>query len=272
MLLYGTHRSGGPSTSNLSGRFQANSGTTLTASATPHALSDTYTTLMTPTHDCWSLSVLVWGTSTGAIQTDMLINIYKGGAGSEVPFISNLAAGWTVGVDTGPGRYYWFPVYIPANTRLSAKCQAVIISDTVNIIVTGYGGGLPPHWVGQGVETLGANTAASQGTSITPGTSADGTFVNIGTTTARYGYVLPMMHGNMADTAISTGITTLDLGVGDSPLSGLSDFSFGANANEWIAPHQVGRFCDIPAGVVLQARAQASATAEDRDYLVYGVY
>jgi hypothetical protein len=69
-----------------------NMGTTVTASATPHALTGTPTQIIaTTSYEAEWLEVTIHNTSTATTLTDALLNVYIGAGGSEVLFIDSMA-------------------------------------------------------------------------------------------------------------------------------------------------------------------------------------
>src|SRR3990167_10951507 len=99
-------------------------GTGITASATPHALTGTPTEIIAATtYGAEWIRITFSNTTTAATNTDGLVNLYIGGAGSEVLFMDSLLAGWSSSMLVGDGdvRTFWFPVRIPRGTRLSAE-------------------------------------------------------------------------------------------------------------------------------------------------------
>ena len=275
MALFVPAPRAGPREANFSGRPATTFGTTLTASATPHALPASPTEVVASTAaDAELVEVTLHGMSTVGAETDGLVNVYVGAGGSEVVLLPNLLAGWTL-IFTGAGtqRSYRFPVRIPRGTRLSADLRAEIASDTVQIMVTLYHlGGM--HWSGAGVEVLGANTAASRGTDVTPGTTSEGTLTSIGTSGRAYRYVLPAVMGN-ADETLTASVLSCDIGTASAPIAGLEEFMCFASTAEWqgSVDNGQGRFVDIASGTALYARLQSSAAdAEAKSVCIYGVY
>jgi hypothetical protein len=251
-------------------------GVTITASGTPHALSASFTDLFAATaHDTYWVSLLCHGSASPATQTDALLNIYIGAAAAEVLLIPDLAVGWSV--SAGGGGYcktYEFPLFIPAGSRISAKSRALVGSQTIEVMMQLHGGGEPSGWCGRGVESVGANTAASQGTSVTPGGASEGSFTDIGTTVNAWRYILVMPQGTLTDTNMTTAMQSYDIGVGGATYKSLEEFWFINNgASETSGPLMSrGRFVEVPAGTALQLRGQSSGTAEAMDCLIYGVY
>ena len=250
-------------------------GTQLTASATPHALPASPTQLIASTavEGEW-LYVAIHNMGVAATVTDALLNLYIGGAGSEVLFIDSLAAGWssTLALGNVPQRY-WFPVRIPRGTRISGSLRSLIASD-VGTVYVAVGNSNGEHWVGSGVETLGEVTASSKGTAVTPGSSSEGSWASMGTTGRRYRYLNMRSMGNN-DTSIVAGAIAWDIGSGSAVLQGMEGKMFSIdNASEtqqmWEAR---GLWCDIPSGTALQLRGQSHTTPSGAQTgILYGCY
>jgi len=252
-----------PSSTNL--------GTTVTASATPHALIGTPTPIIASTsYEAEWIEITIHNTSTAATLTDALLNIYIGAGGSETLFIDSLAAGWTEQANDSVPRTYWFPVRIARGTRISAELRALIASDTVKVGIR-YGVSNGSHWVGSGVETLGETTASSRGTAVTPATSAP-SWVSIGTSGRRYGYVDISVQGNN-DTTLLGHTTSWSIGTGSALLHTLGGFLTSSWTSEAHRQLRTGRWCDIPSSTALQLRAWAGQSPSGLQYAsIHGVY
>lgn len=258
---------------NYSGRPTTTWGHTLTASATIHTLGAKVELIASTTYESEWIAVSLHSTATSAAITDLLANVYIGAAGAETVLLPNLAGGWAsfpVTNSSIPVRYL-FPVRVARGTRISAACQALIASDTVVITVELYGGGMD-GWVGSGVEALGALTASSKGTAVTPGTTAEGTFTAIATTGRTYRYVWPRMVSN-STAVLTASIRALDVGVGGALFPGLENFVEWGMAVEVINPLGTGRYVEVPSGTALQARLQSHDTdVVAKSVIIYGVY
>lgn len=261
---------------NYSGRPTTTWGTTLTASATPHALGSKSVIVASTTYDARMVVIRFHGTSTSATVTDALANLYIGGAGVEQVLIANMLCGWAQIISsTGPGIGYAFPIRIPRGSRLTMDLRALIASEQVYAMVSLIGGdadwGLP---VGVGVETLGADTSLSRGTQVTPGTTAEGAWTSIGTTTRRWRYVVGMQVGN-ADVTQNVSVMALDIGTGSALIPALENFTFTNTSGEIVVPDNMdpGRWCQIESGTALQARLQGhTSDTENHSVVLYGVY
>jgi hypothetical protein len=257
------------------GQFTLTTGVTLTASATPHALPASPTELLSAasnTIEAEWIRVSIHGTASSVVDTNSLLNIYLGAAGSETLFIDSLSSGWAAGViDHGLPRTYWFPVRIPRGTRISASLRALIASDTAEVIIElGVSNGT--HWVGSGVETLGEVTASSRGTAVTPANIGPA-WTTIGTTGRRYRHISVGVQGNNDTSILDTWYAWI-IGTGSAVYQNLAwmltrSDNLEAHDNETDA----GWWCDIPSGTSLQLRAHSSNTPSGLVYAtLHGVY
>lgn len=258
--------------SNLSGRPTTTQGIVLTASATPHALPAAPTEILSATSfEANWIEIIVKNTRTAATVTDSLLNLYIGAASSEVLLIDSLSSGWAHNHDFARGMYYWFPLRIPAGTRLSGSLRALIASDICNLEVN-YGWNPNLAWSGVGVETLGEDTANSRGTSVTAGDASEGAFTSIGTNSRRYGYITLGVQGNN-DTSMASGTCSWDVGTGSAVLQGMTRFEQVQSSDEYHSNIHHGWWCDVAASTALQVRGQFSATPSGQNYItLHGVY
>lgn len=264
---------------NFTGRPATTWGTVLTSDGTTNVEPATETQLIASTSfDTDWVNIWFHTNFTAATDSDSLVNIKAGTAGNEVSIIPNLLAGWVSG-PAGPSstRKYGFPLRIPAGTRLSATHRSVRVSTGVTCMIELLGGGGITHWAGTQVEAIGADTANSTGTYVTPGGVSEGTLTRLGATdgaatiAGNWGYCLPMLGGN-TDTTMNAGILTADLGTSAAVIPGLDEFIFQSISTEFSFNESVGRYCGVPVGTILYLRAQTSATAEAMAFVAYGVY
>ena len=259
--------------SNFSGRPSATWGTNLVSDGTTNVEPATETELIASTSfDTDWVDIIFHTNATTNTDSDSLVNIKVGSAGSEQTVMSNLLAGWAAGIQAVPGpKRYGFPLRIPAGSRISATHRSVRVSTGVRCMIALYGGGQGSHWTGTQVEAVGADTANSTGTYITPGGASEGTLTSLGTTTGEWGFVLPMVGGN-TDTTMNVNFLAVDLASdGSTVIPGLEDFLLLTDSSECSAPLSGGRYCHVPAGTTLNLRAQGSGTAEAMAFVCYGV-
>jgi hypothetical protein len=256
--------------SNFTGRPLSTWGTDVPSDTVAHTLPVAFTELLAATtFDTDWVEIWLHNNSATNTDTDSLVTIYIGAGGAEQVLIPTLLAGWVTTLGTAP-RKYGFPLRIPSGSRLSARHQSVRTSTNVTVMIELLSRN-QGSWVGERVECVGANTATSGGTFLTPGTTSEGTLTSIATNTYDWGFVLPMNHGN-TDTTMNFGIISVDVGSGAATvISGLEEFIMTASTSETSSNLSQGRYCHVPASTTLHLRAQHSATAESCDWCIYGV-
>ena len=251
-------------------------GTQVTAGGSAHTLGTKVVLFSSTAFDAWWVRVIIMASGTAATRTDALINIYVGADTAEQVIIPNLLAGATGTFSAQePLKFYYFPLHIPAGSRITCDMQSVTASRTARVAMELWGGGFPLSWYGKKVEAVGATPASSIGVSVTPGTSSEGSFTNIGTTSQESYYILPGIGGQLADTNNTNGVNSLDIGVGGSVYRECDDFWFEQNNNENNGSLHggLGRFVIVPSSTTLQARIQTSSgTAEAQDVIIYVVF
>ena len=261
---------------NLSATSRA--GTTLTASGTPHAEGAWVELLASTAATVEKIAFRIRNVAVNATDTGMLVDLATGAAASEAAFLNNLDSG---GAEVGSastvsqGRTYSFPKRIAASTRVSARPQATVASDTAEVAIMLGQGCVHVENVGNWV-TYGANAAASIGTSTPQGSGAYGAWTEIGTTSEAHNLFFVGFDA-LADTTTAQRDVLVKIGYGaTAPGSGGTEISavwhFGAGAGtEAVA----GPFPDwsvyavVGSGVKLWA-AIASGETENRGIIIYG--
>jgi hypothetical protein len=208
---------------------------------------------------------------------DCLFDVAVGAAGSEQVIVSNIK--FSRPNDTYSAWYY-FPVRIPAGSRVACRIQATSASIQVwpNIYL------LPssPMWpAGFGrCTTYGANTATSGGTSVDGGGTINtkGAYSQIVAATTSPMRAFAVGIGPANDFARVVAAFSFDIAIGAAASEQiiLADMTvFQAQSADHIPVMQIGPFpCDIPTGTRLAARCSASTiTAGDRanDIIIYGM-
>lgn len=246
-------------------------GIDVTSGAIAHNKGATYTTLIASTaFDAEAVRLVVMiGTGTA----DALVDLAVGAALSEQIIVNNALC--SRGTQGPVMATLLFPVRIPAGSRLSARSQcttgARVTSIWAQLISAGS---LGPHAT-ERIETLGAATADSGGTSIDPGGTANtkGAWVELSASTSfdYQGFALGI--GSQNNGAPGTFAWLVDVGIGGAgseqvviPNLILRDRGGISGSHEWFD-------CPIPGGSRVAGRAQCNGTdATDRlfDIALYG--
>ena len=179
----------------------------------------------------------------------------------------------------GLGVVYFLPIRFPPDTPIWARHQNTAASAKAGVQISFQGGNANPGSFPSfgAMVALGATTASTTGTSITPnGAGAEGAWAQIvASSTDDYGGLMASPLFNV-DTSLTSGlITTIDIGVGGSG----SEKVVGENVTRqilWSTAEQKDAvcfptFCGVAAGSRIVARASGSTTADGTNSIIlYG--
>ena len=207
---------------------------------------------------------------------DVLFDLAVGAAASEQDIVSNLY----MGLRANGGGGIFFPILIPAGSRITGRCQSEGSSRTVFITGQLVGKAFSNVSPFGRVTTYGANTADSGGVQIDPGgvANTEGSYVEIVASTANPIRQLIIVVGVSGNGALANVSMQVDLAIGaagseqnifdDYMIRGLS------SSDEFRPAHGAPLSVSIPASTRLSARAQCDITeATDRlfDIAIYGL-
>lgn len=246
-------------------------GTNVTASGSIHTKGSYTQLISSTTYDWHGFWLHAGNTGTSGAATDVLLDIAIGASSSEQIILPDWMVGWATN-SSGSYKHLWVPLFIPRGTRIAARCQALIASDVVNVLVFGCPGGSGlPSPLFTNCDAYGIDASTSSGTSHTAGNSgAESTDANVGGTTSKnYGAV---MLGVASQSSTTTGIAYhWELTIG------------GTTHAEWYTNNTTGEIVcgpyppapipvSIPSGTQLQIQGEASGTAQAQDVAFYLFY
>jgi hypothetical protein len=249
-------------------------GTAVTSSGTTHT-KGTYVSLIDPvTFDSDMLMLMLADTATSTVNTDMLLDIAIGptGGGSEQIIVPDLLCGWTqAGTNRQGHAAIYLPIRIPKGVRLSARNQALIVSDVVDVQAVLSGGSGLNFPMYSGCDAYGVNSSGdSSGTSHTAGnTGAESAFANIGSTTSK-AYKAIMFRCHPTNTTTTNIAYHFEAGIGSTTLC--EWYVLNTTTEETTIFPQYPFPTRIPSGAQLQIRGEASGTAQAMDVAFYCFY
>lgn len=227
--------------------------------------------------------MLVLDITTQFGDTNYLIDVAVGAAGSEIIILSNLA----VALNNGMGVSIPIPINIPAGSRIAARCQDNFggsIAYMSGRVISGSFLGTPPCHT---LTTYGAVTTTSSGTIANAGGTANtkGAWTQLvsATTQEHSGLIIAAVRPVLSTVITADWGQVADIGVGAAAaeqvlVPDLRSTCSKASQSAFKSAVQPGIFmfpqCDIPAGVRLAVRQQATTiNASDRQgaYIVYGL-
>ena len=225
------------------------------------------------TSDAFGLLICINTNTLSASSRGTLVDIGIGDIGSEVVLVPDLVAG-NAGAYIVGGIWYYFPIFIPAGTRVSARgCSSR--TTAFNVYTQLLGAAANPSQVRKAsfAEAIGVSTV-TEGVPITPGTTTKSNWVLLGTTTQRLWWwqfgaqvaTTDTTHGSAAvnfDIAVGNG-TTYDIIINEAQLITTTSEAAGN------PPISAGVEFPVAAGTNVYARAWSSANADPMNVVAYG--
>lgn len=255
--------------SNVSAtRLVAGWGTSHTAAAVPNF--STYATLVTAaniTTDIFWVELIFSNAFLAATTRNLLVNIGVDTAGgtSFTTLIPSLMAGHAGSMIVGGGITYNFPLYIPAGSSIGIQASGTT-AFAFNTAIKLYGRPSSPDSINVGsyVVNYGTVAATATGAAVTLGTTAEGNYATVATTTRNHWWW--QMGHTIVDTNIAAAGLSFDLAAGSSTTLNeqiLQDQLFFYDGTEriWNTP-QVNCYGNTNAGDIIYIRGQTSGTAE----------
>jgi len=229
--------------------------------------------------DCYGMAIGFSGGNTAATVRRNLVDILIDPAGgtSWSVLINNLlvnSASLVMG-----GWWYYFPVYLAAGTAIGSANQSLTASTSaLRVFIRVFGKPTRPELVrcGTKIETFGAVTGTTTGTSITPGNAAMGSYTaSLGTTAND----LWWWQGGIAfnDTTLADECELLDVAAGDATNKKLcaENILYVANNSEQCGKSAIGSRLPVQhvkAGENVYMRAVGTAAAQTTPVCVaYGL-
>lgn len=161
-------------------------GTTMTASATVNTKGNYAGVITTPiAQDAWGILINFNSVAVSASNRQMLVDIAVDPAGGTAysDILPNLSACNASPYNNGQGGiWYYFPFFVKAGSTFAARCQSAVANATGRVNLQLYGQPSEPELVPtiSEVRAIGEATATSEGTVVTPGTTSEGAWTNIG--------------------------------------------------------------------------------------------
>lgn len=248
-------------------------GTTITASSTTHT-KGSWTSLIDPlSFDTQMIALFMSDVQTNATDTKVLVDIGVGptGGGSEQVVVPNLSAAGIFSANQG-GRTLVLPMRLMRGQRVSARCQALIASDTVRVGIAAYGGFDQVPWPTFTKATdYGTDTANSRGTSHTAGnTGAESTWANFGSTTSHDHKAWLLMSSGPSGTTWNSLAYHFEFGANSTAYG---EYWFCTGTSENVTGPWPGTcvYREVPAGTQMQVRGECSGTAQAHYLSLYGL-
>lgn len=265
-------------TATINDSLSSTPGVTVAPSASAHTKGSWVEVVASAAHDVHLITIVSYGTFVSGGRTTFLLDIGIGGAGSETVLIPNLIVGYA-GSGVGMKHEYTFPLFIPAGTRISARCQANSNATSPKILLELYGNPkYPEQWrVGTKVVDYGTNTTTSGGTSINTGSSGSyGTYTDIAASTSDDHWYWAVGSQCNNSSSVSSQYFCYEFAVGAAAAERVfarKMLSISSAGPITSGPHPKTGICKhIPAGSRVSARGKCDTTsAHQNQFALYGV-
>lgn len=236
------------------------------------------------THDSYGIWINVHSGNTSASARDILVTlgIDPAGGTSYTDWIPHLAAACASGLGgssagfSGGGVSYFLPVFLKAGTSIAAKASvnnATVGAVRVQCRLLCKPSNPDAIWAGSFVQAFGATPATSSGTPITPGTTVEGDWFELGTLTKPLRW-LEFGFG-VNDGALTANTYHVDIGIGDASNKRviIQDGYVEVTAVEGLIKHVGGAAVAGAVGDKLYGRAQVgpAASGSNVSLIAYGV-
>jgi hypothetical protein len=224
------------------------------------------------TQDSWGIEIIIAQSGASGTSSETCVNILAGAATEDL-IIDSLVGGHAY---AGTAMRYFFPLYIPAGTRISAQASSAVASNAIRVGVYLYGDGNPPFETGGRVTTYGTKANNSRGQAITPTASGGAASVTelTASTSRDHTYFLPGFSVVGDGSIAAAGWVNIGVGVGAATEERIGSWFFPKATTEQMAgpiPF-LGAFRNVPSGSRLTMLASNSST-NDAGYggLIYAV-
>lgn len=181
----------------------------------------------TTSHDAFWMDVLVHGIGVSAAAKDAILKLgfdHSGGTSYTSMVISDLLVSMAGQVGTGGmnGIRYSFPIYVPSGTRIGGSVSvnnATVGTSLVAIRLHGKPSRPGLLRAARYVDTFGSTPSTSSGTTITSGTTSDGSWTLVKSGLSRSYWWWQVGMGMNDSSATSGGTYAIDVAVGPSTSS-----------------------------------------------------
>lgn len=232
------------------------------------------------TSAAYGVRVVVHSNYTNTTVRETVLNIGYDPAGGTsysvlIPDLQCGMAGNPVGGGAEGPIEYVFPLYIPSGATLAAAAYSSV-ANGLYVGVQVFQAPVSPESVKFGTFVKAIGASGIVGVSVTSGTTSEGAWTSIGTTTAPLWYWQVGWCAASGETVESNGVA-LDIAVGDGSNYEIimSENYRQTDQTERLAmmgsQGVQGFYHPVPSGATIYARAQVSSIADSGTVIVYGV-
>lgn len=238
-------------------------GTTITASGSTNT-KGSYSQLVASTpYDCCGLWLNYCNASQAGVTNNCSLDLAVGGAGSEQIVIPDIILA-TVGITSGYCNSIFFPIAVPAGTRIAARSQAPSASETVSVNVVLCDGSFDNDQGLSAFKSYGSVlSGATHGTVVDPGGIANtkGAYAQlVASTTYDISSLWAIFDGFTGGSGTNNSLVDIAVGAAASEQVIIPNIFYGMRSSPLFIQALYGPFkVNIPAGTRLSARSQATS-------------
>ena len=214
------------------------------------------------------LNINNYGVSNSNRNALFDIGVDNAGGTTYVTKIPQLMGGSASPYYLGSGGIWdYFPLYIPAGSSVAVQAKGTVASTTTGVACWLFGQPRRPENVRSGsyVDAYGIDNTNNRGTTITIGTTAEGAWTSLGTTTRSYWWQQCGFAQN--DTSQTAAAIHVDIAAGASTTRNkilIENQLYIITAAEQIScnPNFMGSYNNIASGQIVYGRAQSSSISD----------
>jgi len=227
------------------------------------------------TSDAYGILISINSNAASAANRNAAVDIgidESGGTSYEVA-IPDLLGG-AVSAYTTVGGWYFFPYFIPAGSRVAARAQSTVTT-AFRVGCQLFERPSNPAQIRKGALVEAIGVSGVTGTSVTGGTTSEGAWTSLGTTTNRLWWWQFGCQIAVADTNWNAAALHVDVAVGDGTNFDviIADALITATTAEALSnpPLSAGVEWSVPPGSTMYARIQSSGTLDPFQITAYGL-
>lgn len=223
------------------------------------------------TADLYGVLVCINSNSGSNSSRNTVVDIGIGPSGSEVVLVPDLIGG-NAGTYVLGAMWYYFPIFVPAGSRVAARAQGTVTT-AIRVYMQGVGRPSNPAQIRKASFVDAIGVSGPNGVSVTGGSTNEGAWTLIGTTTDRVWWWQFGIQVASSDTSHIAGVQHVDIAVGNGTLFDviIQDAQFITSTAEASSnpPLSAGVEYPVDAGVDVYARVWSSGTPDPYQIAVY---
>jgi hypothetical protein len=228
-------------------------------------------------YDAYGILLVINSNTQSNNSRNTVVNIgidSAGGTNYTVIIPDLLGGGATTFTTPGNGVWYYFPILIPRGSTIAAQARSTVTT-ALRVAIQTFQQPPNPSMIRKGSFVTDFGVTNTAGTTVVGGTTAEGAWTTIGTTTGRYWWWQAGVQISTADTAFQNVALELDISVGNATNKDIiiQNLTIVTTTAEQMSnpPLSAGVEWDVPSGTTIYARLQSSGNLDAYQVAVYGL-